>query len=48
MPAISDPPYGQVDQVHGARLASMPPNEDGPVWMVNLMKYRDRPRSWPS
>jgi hypothetical protein len=23
------------------RLATTPPDEDGPVWMVNLMKYRD-------
>jgi DNA-binding NarL/FixJ family response regulator len=23
------------------RLATTPPDEDGPVWMVNLMKYRE-------
>lgn len=33
--------YGTVDLDYAARLASTPPNEDRPVWMVNLMKYRD-------
>ena len=23
------------------RLATTPPDDDGPVWMVNLMKYRE-------
>jgi hypothetical protein len=35
------PRYGQVDRDYGMRLATTPPDEDGPVWMVNLMKYRD-------
>ncbi|MGB0114722.1 MAG: hypothetical protein WBP59_16000 [Ilumatobacteraceae bacterium] len=35
------PRYGQVDREYGMRLATTPPAEDGPVWMVNLMKYRD-------
>ncbi len=35
------PRYGQVDRDYGVRLATTPPDDDGPVWMVNLMKYRD-------
>jgi uncharacterized protein (DUF1330 family) len=34
------PRYGQVDRQYGMRLATTPPDQDGPVWMVNLMKYR--------
>ncbi len=37
-----NPPYGQVDHDYGRRLATTPPDDDGPVWMVNLMKYHDR------
>ena len=35
------PRYGTVDREYGMRLATTPPGEDGPVWMVNLMKYRE-------
>ena len=35
------PPYGTVDHEYAVRLATTPPDEDGPVWMVNLMKYRE-------
>lgn len=35
------PRYGTVDREYGMRLATTPPDEDGPVWMVNLMKYRE-------
>ena len=35
------PRYGQVDRDYGMRLATTPADEDGPVWMVNLMKYRE-------
>ena len=35
------PRYGTVDREYGMRLATTPPDQDGPVWMVNLMKYRD-------
>jgi len=35
------PRYGRVDREYGLRLASTPPDDDGPVWMVNLMKYRE-------
>lgn len=38
---MTAPRYGTIDREYGARLASTPPDEDGPVWMVNLMKYRD-------
>lgn len=35
------PGYGQVDREYAIRLATTPPGEDGPVWMVNLMQYRE-------
>jgi hypothetical protein len=35
------PRYGTVDREYGMRLATTPADEDGPVWMVNLMKYRE-------
>ena len=35
------PRYGTVDRNYGLKLATTPPDEDGPIWMVNLMKYRD-------
>jgi hypothetical protein len=35
------PRYGQVDRDYGMRLATTPPAEDGPVWMINLMHYRE-------
>jgi hypothetical protein len=31
--------YGQVDTAYGMRLATTPPGDDGPIWMVNLMRY---------
>ncbi|MDP2292970.1 MAG: hypothetical protein Q8M22_17440 [Actinomycetota bacterium] len=34
--------YGQVDRQYGMKLASTPPEDDGPVWMVNLMSYREK------
>ncbi|MCO8125679.1 hypothetical protein NHL50_00455 [Acidimicrobiia bacterium EGI L10123] len=36
------PGYGQVDREYGIRLATTAPDEDGPIWMVNLMSYRDQ------
>jgi len=33
--------YGQIDRDYAGSLAAAA-GEDGPVWMVNLMKYRDR------
>lgn len=39
---MSDGPrYGTIDTDYGMKLATTPPEEDGPVWMVNLMKYRE-------
>ena len=35
------PKYGKVDFNYAERLATTPENEEGPVWMVNLMKYHD-------
>ena len=35
------PRYGIIDEGYGMRLATTPAAEDGPVWMVNLMKYRE-------
>ena len=36
------PRYGQIDHAYGARLATTPPDDDGPIWMVNLMSYREQ------
>jgi len=38
-PTIS---YGTIDQGYAADLATIAPDDDGPIWMVNLMRYRDR------
>lgn len=34
--------YGQIDHEYGMKLATTPPEDDGPIWMVNLMKYREK------
>ena len=39
LPAIS---YGTIDRDYAEQLASVAPEDDGPIWMVNLMRYRDR------
>ena len=36
------PGYGRIDQEYGIRLATTAPEDDGPVWMVNLMRYKER------
>ncbi|MCX6520799.1 MAG: hypothetical protein NTZ21_09070 [Actinobacteria bacterium] len=36
------PRYGTIDFDYAGRIASCPPDEDGPVLMVNYMKYRER------
>lgn len=36
------PRYGIIDLDYAARLATTPPEDDGPIWMVNLMSYRDQ------
>lgn len=33
--------YGTIDMEYGFFLANRPPEEDGPIYMVNLMKYFD-------
>ncbi|NDG67364.1 MAG: hypothetical protein EBY23_10745 [Actinobacteria bacterium] len=33
--------YGTVDKEYGMFLATRPPEEDGPLYMVNLMKYHE-------
>jgi hypothetical protein len=38
----STPRYGTIDTEYARRLATTPPEQDGPVWMVNLMHYRDQ------
>jgi hypothetical protein len=35
------PSYGQIDEDYAVRLATTPAEDDGPVWMVNLMQYRE-------
>ena len=32
--------YGIIDKDYATRLATTPTEADGPIWMVNLMKYR--------
>lgn len=39
--STAHPRYGQVDRDYGIRLATTPPDDDGPIWMVNLMQYRE-------
>ncbi len=33
--------YGTIDKEYGMFLATRPPEEDGPIYMVNLMKYHE-------
>ncbi len=37
----NSPRYGTVNRDYGVRLATTDPADDGPIWMVNLMKYRE-------
>lgn len=39
LPSLS---YGTIDVDYARRLAAVAPEDDGPIWMVNLMRYRDR------
>ena len=34
--------YGKVDREYGVKLFTTPPEDDGPIWMVNLMSYREK------
>lgn len=36
------PGYGKVDREYGTRMFTTPPEQDGPVWMVNSMKYKEK------
>jgi len=38
LPTLS---YGTIDREYAGRLDAAGPDDDGPVWMVNLMRYRD-------
>lgn len=33
--------YGQIDKEYGLHLATRPAEQDGPIFMVNLMKYHE-------
>ena len=33
--------YGRIDLDYAAKLATTPPEQDGPIFMVNLMKYHE-------
>lgn len=33
--------YGQVDRDYGRRLATTAPDDDGPIYMVNLLRYHE-------
>ncbi|MFM8972590.1 MAG: hypothetical protein ACKOOG_08115 [Actinomycetota bacterium] len=35
------PKYGTIDRDYAIRLATTPPENDGPIWMLNLMRYRE-------
>lgn len=35
-------PFGEIDYEYATRLATTPPEEDGPIWMVNFMRYKKR------
>ena len=34
--------YGTIDRDYGNTLATTAPGDDGPVWVINLMRYKDR------
>ncbi|MEI7966005.1 MAG: hypothetical protein WCH94_00245, partial [Actinomycetota bacterium] len=42
MSALDRPRYGRINKEYGMKLAFCKPEDDGPVWMVNLMKYREK------
>ena len=39
---IPSVPYASIDYDYAARLARVAPDDDGPVWMINLMAYKER------
>ncbi|MBT95169.1 MAG: hypothetical protein CL431_04280 [Acidimicrobiaceae bacterium] len=38
---MASPKYGKIDFDYALQLATTTADEDGPIWMVNLMKYHD-------
>lgn len=36
------PSFGRIDHEYGAWMATQPVEDDGPIYMVNFMKYRER------
>lgn len=38
---MTSPKYGKIDYDYALQLATTTADEDGPIWMVNLMKYHD-------
>lgn len=34
--------FGTIDFAYAQHLATRPPEEDGPIWMVNFMRYKER------
>lgn len=42
LPDLPDIRYGTLDREVLGRFVATAPEDDGPVWMVNLMHYRDR------
>ncbi len=34
--------YGQINREYAVKMFTMAPEDDGPIWMVNLMSYRDK------
>ena len=39
---LPDISYGTIDQGYAEHVATIDPQDDGPIWMVNLMRYRER------
>jgi hypothetical protein len=39
---IPSVPYASIDYEYASRLVTVGPDDDGPVWMVNLMAYKER------
>lgn len=35
------PKYGTIDRDYAIRMATAAPEDDGPIWMLNLMRYRE-------
>lgn len=42
LPEVSDPSFGEVNQEQLRRMVEIDPADDGPFYMVNLVKFRER------